>query len=292
MARRARRRPRSRRRRGRRTRTSSSSRCPAGLRDAIGERGQRLSGGQRQRLAIARALLQELADPDPRRGDLVARRRVGAARAGRAGEPDAQPHVVRDRAPAVDRPARRRDHRARARPDRRDRPARRAAGARRAASMRSSTRCRLFDQAGHATHAPAASDGSRTVSMIKSMTGFASLTRDDESATIAVTIRAVNHRFLDLQLRIPPSLAAIETRLRALVQKRVARGRVEVVGQRAAAPHTDARRRAERSVPGGAGRRPRSGARAGLRRGRDDAWRPAAFPAGAVNPGAAGRHCR
>ena len=64
--------------------------------------------------------------------------------------------------------------------------------------------------------------------MIKSMTGFASLTRDDESATIGVTIRSVNHRFLDLQLRIPPSLAALESKLRSLVQQRVARGRVEV----------------------------------------------------------------
>ena len=64
--------------------------------------------------------------------------------------------------------------------------------------------------------------------MIKSMTGFASLTRDDEAATIAVTIRAVNHKFLDLQLRIPPSLAADEGRLRALVQKHVGRGRIEV----------------------------------------------------------------
>jgi uncharacterized protein (TIGR00255 family) len=64
--------------------------------------------------------------------------------------------------------------------------------------------------------------------MIKSMTGFASLTRDDEAATIAVTIRAVNHKFLDLQLRIPPTLAAVEARLRALVQKHVGRGRVEV----------------------------------------------------------------
>ncbi|MEO8075942.1 MAG: YicC/YloC family endoribonuclease [Acidobacteriota bacterium] len=60
------------------------------------------------------------------------------------------------------------------------------------------------------------------------MTGFASLTRDDEAATIAVTIRSVNHKFLDLQLRIPPSLAAVEPRLRALVQRRVGRGRVEV----------------------------------------------------------------
>ena len=64
--------------------------------------------------------------------------------------------------------------------------------------------------------------------MIKSMTGFASLTRDDELATIGVTVRSVNHRFLDLQLRIPPSLAAVENRLRALVQRQVGRGRVEV----------------------------------------------------------------
>jgi uncharacterized protein (TIGR00255 family) len=64
--------------------------------------------------------------------------------------------------------------------------------------------------------------------MIKSMTGFASLTRDDEAATITVTVRAVNHRFLDLQLRVPQSYAALEPRLRALVQQRVARGRIEV----------------------------------------------------------------
>jgi uncharacterized protein (TIGR00255 family) len=64
--------------------------------------------------------------------------------------------------------------------------------------------------------------------MIKSMTGFASLTQDDEGATITVTVRSVNHRFLDLQLRLPASLAAMESRLRAKVQQRLARGRVEV----------------------------------------------------------------
>jgi len=64
--------------------------------------------------------------------------------------------------------------------------------------------------------------------MIKSMTGFASLTQDDEAATITVTVRSVNHRFLDLQLRLPSSLNALESRLRARVQQRVARGRVEV----------------------------------------------------------------
>jgi uncharacterized protein (TIGR00255 family) len=64
--------------------------------------------------------------------------------------------------------------------------------------------------------------------MIKSMTGFASLTRDDEAATIAVTVKSVNHRFLDLQLRIPQSLGAIESRVRSRVQQRLARGRVEI----------------------------------------------------------------
>ena len=64
--------------------------------------------------------------------------------------------------------------------------------------------------------------------MIKSMTGFASLSRDDERGTIGVTVRAVNHRFLDLQLRLPPAIAELEARVRGIVQKRIGRGRVEV----------------------------------------------------------------
>jgi len=64
--------------------------------------------------------------------------------------------------------------------------------------------------------------------MIKSMTGFAALTREDERTTIAVTIRAVNHRHLDLQLRSPQSLSAMEGELRGLVARHVARGRVEL----------------------------------------------------------------
>ena len=64
--------------------------------------------------------------------------------------------------------------------------------------------------------------------MIKSMTGFASVAREDERATVAVTIRSVNHRYLDLQLRHPQSLAPIEADMRALVASHVARGRVEL----------------------------------------------------------------
>ena len=64
--------------------------------------------------------------------------------------------------------------------------------------------------------------------MIKSMTGFASLTREDETATIAVSVKTVNHRFLDVQVRVPQALAEIESRVRQWVQARVSRGRVEV----------------------------------------------------------------
>jgi len=64
--------------------------------------------------------------------------------------------------------------------------------------------------------------------VIKSMTGFASLTHEDERATIGITVRAVNHRYLDLQLRMPQSLADLEPRVRSLLQKRLARGRVEL----------------------------------------------------------------
>jgi uncharacterized protein (TIGR00255 family) len=69
---------------------------------------------------------------------------------------------------------------------------------------------------------------SREPNMLRSMTGFASLTREDERATVGVTIRAVNHRYLDVQMRLPPGLMAAESRLRALLQRRLARGRIEL----------------------------------------------------------------
>ncbi|HEY6362436.1 MAG TPA: YicC/YloC family endoribonuclease [Vicinamibacterales bacterium] len=73
------------------------------------------------------------------------------------------------------------------------------------------------------------------------MTGFASLTHEDDRATIGVTVRAVNHRFLDVQLRIPQALGDLEPRVRGLLQKRLARGRVELaisVQQRVSATPT------------------------------------------------------
>ncbi len=64
--------------------------------------------------------------------------------------------------------------------------------------------------------------------MIKSMTGFASRTNEVEQASVGVTIRSVNHRYLDVQVRVPPAVAQLEPRIRALVQQWMSRGRVEV----------------------------------------------------------------
>jgi uncharacterized protein (TIGR00255 family) len=64
--------------------------------------------------------------------------------------------------------------------------------------------------------------------VIKSMTGFANVTGEDERATVSVTVRALNHRYLDVQLRMPQSLAALEAEARVLIGRRVARGRIEL----------------------------------------------------------------
>ena len=99
-----------------RMRWTSSARCRTGSTRSSAKTALRLSGGQRQRLAIARAILQERADPDPRRGDVGARLRIGAARAGSARRADARPHHHRHRASPVDDRARRPHRRARRRP--------------------------------------------------------------------------------------------------------------------------------------------------------------------------------
>ncbi len=64
--------------------------------------------------------------------------------------------------------------------------------------------------------------------MIKSMTGFASLTREDEALTVSVTARSVNHRYLDLQVHLPSSLLRLESGIRDEAQRHLARGRVEM----------------------------------------------------------------
>jgi uncharacterized protein (TIGR00255 family) len=64
--------------------------------------------------------------------------------------------------------------------------------------------------------------------MIRSMTGFASISRAEHGFGAAVTAKSVNHRFLDLAIKAPQALGAMESQLRALVQRRLTRGRLEL----------------------------------------------------------------
>src|SRR5262249_11448207 len=65
-------------------------------------------------------------------------------------------------------------------------------------------------------------------SRIKSMPVSASATRETELATLSVSVKSVNHRFLDVQFRLPQAAALAEAALRAVVSRHVARGRVEI----------------------------------------------------------------
>ena len=64
--------------------------------------------------------------------------------------------------------------------------------------------------------------------MIQSMTGFGRCQKTLGSRDITVEIKAVNHRYLEFSSRLPRSLGFIEDKLKAQVQSRIARGKVEV----------------------------------------------------------------
>ena len=49
--------------------------------------------------------------------------------------------------------------------------------------------------------------------MIVSMTGFAAVTAELPGVSLAVELRSVNHRYLDLQLRLPDELRVLEGEL-------------------------------------------------------------------------------
>lgn len=63
--------------------------------------------------------------------------------------------------------------------------------------------------------------------MLKSMTGFARETAETPFGTLTCELRAVNHRYLDLQFRLPDELRAQETEYRQLIAAHLKRGKVE-----------------------------------------------------------------
>ena len=65
--------------------------------------------------------------------------------------------------------------------------------------------------------------------MIHSMTGFGRAAREVDGIGFDVEVRSVNHRHLDLRVRLPRILTDRENAFKQRVQGKVARGKVEVV---------------------------------------------------------------
>jgi uncharacterized protein (TIGR00255 family) len=64
--------------------------------------------------------------------------------------------------------------------------------------------------------------------MIRSMTGYSSVRSEEADFSLSVSLKSTNHRFLDLQLRVPAVLEPLEPLLRRLVREHIGRGHVDV----------------------------------------------------------------
>jgi len=64
--------------------------------------------------------------------------------------------------------------------------------------------------------------------MLRSMTGYSRAQHEEPGLRVVVSVKSINHRFLDLQLRLPPGLDALEPVLRNLIKEHITRGHVEV----------------------------------------------------------------
>jgi uncharacterized protein (TIGR00255 family) len=78
---------------------------------------------------------------------------------------------------------------------------------------------------------------------VRSMTGFARVSgRISDTLGFTLSLKSVNHRFLDLHLRLPAGADALEMQLRRLLKQKLVRGHVEVMltldrGQRSEASY-------------------------------------------------------
>jgi uncharacterized protein (TIGR00255 family) len=63
---------------------------------------------------------------------------------------------------------------------------------------------------------------------LKSMTGYAQARVEQNGWTLRVSLRSVNHRFLDVHVRLPDGFETFEPRIRQAVRDRVRRGHVDV----------------------------------------------------------------
>lgn len=71
-------------------------------------------------------------------------------------------------------------------------------------------------------------NGGEVTGSMKSMTGYGEATTQGKTAKVSVQFRTLNHRHLDIQLRVPRHYLAIEEAMRQKIRQRISRGRVEL----------------------------------------------------------------
>ncbi|APM38732.1 YicC/YloC family endoribonuclease [Clostridium kluyveri] len=65
--------------------------------------------------------------------------------------------------------------------------------------------------------------------MIRSMTGFGRGTLEDENQSFIVEMKSVNHRYCDLNVKMPKSLMLLEDKMRKVILQRINRGKVDII---------------------------------------------------------------
>ncbi len=63
---------------------------------------------------------------------------------------------------------------------------------------------------------------------VRSMTGFGQGAAEKDGVRVEVELKGVNHRFLDVKIKLPSEAGLLEPALRSAVQERVSRGRIDV----------------------------------------------------------------
>ncbi len=63
---------------------------------------------------------------------------------------------------------------------------------------------------------------------MNSMTGFGRATIEDVGRSITIELKSVNHRYLDINLRLHRSVSYIDDALRTLLKDNIKRGHVDV----------------------------------------------------------------
>ena len=63
--------------------------------------------------------------------------------------------------------------------------------------------------------------------MIYSMTGYAIATKESSQGTLSLELRSVNHRYLDIQFRLPDKFRVLEPSMRELMTSQLNRGKVD-----------------------------------------------------------------